>query len=218
MKKIIIFHVIMLMLIFTIPAIATQNLIVNGDFEAGNTGFSTGYTYTTDLIEQSCYAIDILPDGHHSTRPYDIASHGDHTSGQGNMMIVNGSTTPDVTVWEQTVSVSPNTSYEFSIWVSNWINWNVNPAHLEYFMNNVSLGSTFVPDAPAPGEDPWINASYLWQSGFETTTATIKIVDIETAFSVNDFAIDDISLSQTPEPATLFLLTLGGLVLRRRKA
>jgi hypothetical protein len=35
------------------------NLVINGDFEAGNTGFSTGYTYT-DVPQ------DLLPEGHYA--------------------------------------------------------------------------------------------------------------------------------------------------------
>jgi hypothetical protein len=106
--------------------------------------------------------------------------------------------------------VSPNTEYEFSAWLSNWSSVSYNLAQLEYSINDISIGSDYVPEQAGD----WAKVSHLWQSGFNTT-ATIKIVDKDTSWSGNDFAIDDISF--VPEPATLLLLGLGGLALRKRK-
>jgi hypothetical protein len=101
-----------------IPIASATNLIINGDFEAGNTGFSTGYQYyngTDFQLIEGRYAIGVDPYNYHQA----AASYGDHTSGQGNMMIVNGISSPDVTLWQQTISVLQNTDYEFSLWLSN---------------------------------------------------------------------------------------------------
>ncbi|MCJ7730192.1 MAG: PEP-CTERM sorting domain-containing protein, partial [Sedimentisphaerales bacterium] len=177
-------------------------------FEQGNTGFSTSYTYTdsqpSGLDPAGYYAIGIDPSYYH----LGTVSYGDHTSGYGNMMIVNGHTSPDVTLWQQTVSISPNTEYEFSLWLSNWDG--DPPAQLEYFINDISIGSSSTPETTSE----WIRFSKLWQSGLNTM-ATIRIVDIETAWGGNDFAIDDITL--VPEPGTVVLLGLGGLGLIHRK-
>lgn len=87
------------------------NLVVNGDFAAGNTGFTTEYTYlnpantgTWTLGPEYLYTVSTNPSLYHSA----WTSFGDHTTGTGKMMIVNG-TWDDYTpgynaiVWEQTV-------------------------------------------------------------------------------------------------------------------
>jgi hypothetical protein len=187
------------------------NLIVNGDFEQGNTGFNNGYSYSSDsLFPEGTYTISTNPRNFGTL----FASYNDHTTGAGNMMIANGATISNVTVWEQTVSISPNTNYEFSFWLStaNDAPDNINPAELEYFINDVSLGMISSPEQMGI----WIQESKFWYSG-AYTAATIKIVDTDTNWWGNDFALDDISF--VPEPATLLLFGLGGLAtMRRRRA
>lgn len=82
------------------------DLITNGDFEAGNTGFTSGYTPVTAIYQNSLqpplvYAIGTSPNLYHSA----WLNFGDHTSGTGKMMIVNGTTTePPAIVWGQDVT------------------------------------------------------------------------------------------------------------------
>jgi hypothetical protein len=104
-------------LIYCVPATAAENLIVNGDFEAGGSGFYSDYT-ANGLGPPGCYAIGPNPHNYHPG----AVSYGDHTSGAGNMMIVNGATLTNCIVWAQTVEVSPHTPYEFLIWLSTWSN------------------------------------------------------------------------------------------------
>jgi len=93
------------------------NLVINGDFSSGNTGFSSSYTYapSTTYLPEGDYAITTDPHLVHSGAP----SFGDHTSGIGNMMVINGASTP-VDVWCQSIPVTPNTYYAFSAWFANW--------------------------------------------------------------------------------------------------
>src|SRR5262245_41705434 len=96
------------------------NLIANGDFSLGNAGFGTGYTYSPGDVGPA-QSYDVVDDPAHS-RPHDAnpVSYGDHTTGTGLMMAVNGATAPDVVVWSQTVAVSPASDYDFSLWLSSW--------------------------------------------------------------------------------------------------
>ena len=106
------------------------NPIVNGDFESGNTGFTSDYTFVSSpapypggMYAPKTYAIGINPNAYHSSW---VPPFGDHTTGTGNMMIVNATCltgqgsgcTEDPgnindKVWEQTVDVQPNRSYLF---------------------------------------------------------------------------------------------------------
>jgi len=214
MRKVTWFIVWVLLVCFETSAIGSLNLVFNGDFEAGNTSFKTGYLYSpTDIGAQGTYTVDSDP---HNTHPL-FASYGDHTSGVGKMMIVNG-TGSDLIVWEQAIPVIPDTDYELSLWLSKCVPYS--PAQLEFYINDISIGTSFVPEATAE----WIQFSKSW-SASGNSTAVVKIVDLNTEASGNDFAIDDISY--IPEPAVIpapVALMLGGIGvglvgwLRRRRA
>lgn len=92
------------------PAAAIPiNLIVNGDFEAGNVGFTSDLTYNpTTITPAAVYAIVDDPSSLHPL----AASYGDNTPGSGNvlMMAINGSTNSNDIVWAQDVAVTPMTS------------------------------------------------------------------------------------------------------------
>ena len=69
MKRAIIFAVVVVGVAFgvALPARAAVNLIVNGDFQSGNTGFSSDYTYEpangsgTALWNEGTYGIATNP-------------------------------------------------------------------------------------------------------------------------------------------------------------
>jgi hypothetical protein len=163
-------------------------LLINGNFEAGNIGFSTDYHYSPNSIlgfEQ--YAITSNPRLVHNQ----ATSFGDHTSGSGLMMAVNGPfSSNNLTVWAQTVSVQANTTYSFSAWVSSWTNYPPESnALLDFSINGRSLG-TF--RAPSPG-GIWKEFCTHWDSRSDTT-ASIRIVVLNPGqFIANDFALDDLS-------------------------
>src|SRR5690554_5175122 len=87
----------------------SNSLVVNGDFSQGNTGFSTAYIVGTggpfgQLSNPGTYTINTSPSNVHTN--FSIC--GDHTTGSGNMMIVNGANIPGTSVWCQTINVTPN--------------------------------------------------------------------------------------------------------------
>lgn len=163
------------------------NSIVNGDFSAGNTGFSSSYTYKTPPnTSEGQYWVSTNAQAWNGG----MASCGDHTSGSGNMLLVNGATTANVSIWCQTVSVEPNSTYAFITWLMTLTSGN--PAQLQFSINGTLLGSVFV--APN-GTCTWQQFYTTWSSG-SNTTANICIVNQNTIASGNDFAIDDISFSK----------------------
>ena len=170
------------------------NLVVNGNFSSGNTGFTTEYTQTANnnpFGTQTTYDIVTNP----STWFSPFSPCGDHTSGTGNMMAFDGATNPsaNVKVWCTAIPITvlPNKSYTFSYYVASISSGS--PAKLEPTINGVSLGAPIT----APFTTcVWTLNSYTWNSG-ANTTATICIYDRELSSGGNDFAIDDISLKET---------------------
>ncbi len=164
------------------------NAIVNGDFSLGNTGFTSDYGYSTSLLNEGLYDVTASP---YSTNPGFVWSCTDHTVGgpNDNMMVVNGASLPNVNVWCETLQVIPNTTYSFSTWVM--CVHALNPAILQFSINGSLLGTPFSAD---PTQCLWKNFYELWNSG-NNTTATICVVNQNTATSGNDFALDDISFS-----------------------
>jgi len=164
----------------------SNNLIDNGDFESGNSGFSSDYIYMPgNLLPEGVYDVIDNPQlDHPGFAPCD-----DHTSGNGNMMVVNGSGTPGLNVWCETISISPNSLYVFSAWVTTVVMQA--PALLQFSINGVTIGPIF----NAPGQNcTWANFFATWNSG-SATSATICIVNQNTSQSGNDFALDDLVFS-----------------------
>lgn len=169
-----------------------DDLIVNGDFENGNVDFFTEYFHGPDslpvgmygfLSNEGAYIVDANPNNGH----INFANCPDHTTGTGNMMIVNGSQEPDLNVWCQTVNVEPNTEYLFSSWLTSVEQGN--PAVLQFSINESLLDAPFM--APF-GLCDWQQFNATWNSG-SNFSAVICITNQNTELGGNDFAIDDIS-------------------------
>jgi hypothetical protein len=205
-------------LAITANAVAA-NLVVNGDFEAGNSGFSSDYAYAPGSnTTESQYTVRTDP------FPWNgfFVSHGDHTNGTGLMYVGNGDPTPDSIVWESAtaVTVLPNTDYFFEAWAMN-VCCNLSysgpnsPAVLEFAVVGLAVESlgTIATKFPA-GE--WQFLGTTWNSG-ANTSVVLQIVNQNTAIGGNDFALDDIHFStesSIPEPGTLTLLAVAaGLLL-----
>lgn len=199
-------------------ATATE-MVVNGNFSDGNTGFTTSYRYSDPMFFQ--------PE-HYTVGT--IESFGDHTTGSGKMMIVDGaySATPLWTVWQEVFTVTTNTDYELEAW-ARAITYYSSAAPiitLSFLVNGTEVGTLSLAN---PYEDYWQSFSFDWNSGSETSV-TLSIVNLQTNNSVpgNDFALDDISfatstpITPVPEPATFVLFGLGlvslaGRSIRKRK-
>ena len=184
-----------------------QELVTNGDFEAGNTGFITDYSYVPppgssySLYPEGDYAIDSSANDYHNN------FYGkDHTTSAqtGKFMIINGypgSTTK--IIWQETVTVIPNTDYYYSGWGMN-LN-PASPAQLRFEVNGVQVGTTAnlnIAQKPASQADininNWVRFYYGntngWNSG-SATTAVIRIIDLNPIVGGNDFGLDDISFA-----------------------
>lgn len=120
--------VTLMMMAFAPVSGANEPLIVNGDFEGGNTGFASQYTYvaeaTSDGMQaENTYAIGYDPADYHR----DWESFGDHSNRHGMMMIVNGSPyegNPTL-VWGQEVNLPAMFSDAFTYRMFANVDWEV---------------------------------------------------------------------------------------------
>ncbi|MBL7766756.1 MAG: gliding motility-associated C-terminal domain-containing protein [Chitinophagaceae bacterium] len=165
------------------------NLIDNGDFESGNTAFSSSYIYAANNTIEGEYFVGPNPQAWNGG----LGVFGDHTTGTGNMLIVNGAPLANTSIWCKTVNVTPNTDYSFSAWLQNVNIWGAtsNPPILQFSINSNLLGTPF---NVTPTAGLWQQFFQTWNSG-ANTTATICIINQNTIASGNDFAIDDIEFA-----------------------
>ena len=160
-----------------------QNLLINGDFEAGNTGFTSGYTYSPGAIEpQGTYDIVRNPRNSHPG----AASFTDRTSGAGFMLAANGAADTNLVIWRQSVQVATHTNYQFSGWVASWgddgSGHDANPAKVRVSINGIPIDSAF---QVTNVDGQWQRFSVQWNSG--AATEAIIEIRLETAeFLGND--------------------------------
>ena len=88
---------------------AGENIVQNGDFESGNTGFTTDYTLNTSLSSNGDYMV-----GNDASIPLSVGADYNPGTTSGNMLVANatpsGSGVKDA--WCQTLDVYPNTTYQ----------------------------------------------------------------------------------------------------------
>lgn len=170
----------------TVQSIMAGNLVTNGDFSAGNTGFTTSYSpEPAGSTCNGCSAVDINP------YSYDVSwtSMGDHTTGTGKMLIIDGATTYPVNFWCESIPVTANTNYVFSFWMAS--TYPSSLPSIEVKINGLVAG-TFMAGSTS---GVWNLYQLEWNSG-SATSADICMDDAVTVSFGNDLVIDDIALHQ----------------------
>jgi len=169
------------------------NLIQNPGFEQGDLLFTSNYTMSNTIgpfgyvSNPGTYRITTSP--HLAHNNFSVCL--DHTPNPGtNMMVVNGSGSPNQNVWCQTVAILPNTDYLYSVWVTNALN-DANVPRLQFKINGEMIQEVFT-----TGElgCVWQQFSVVWNSG-SSTSADVCLVNQNIVDSGNDFALDDFFLA-----------------------
>jgi len=174
----------------------------NADFEAGDLGFASEYQFADFNSAEGQFTVRSDPQNWNG----EFVNFGDHTTGTGKMLVVNGATSGNPAIWRQTVSVQTNTAYRFQAWTGTAVGGG--PANLILKVDGVQVGPSFVlPDAPGA----WMRWEQTWISS-TNSTSMFEIVNANTSRFPNDFYLDDIGLKTFPE---LFLrVDSGDLELR----
>ena len=164
----------------------SNNLVVNGDFEQGNVNFISDYLpLTSQYMSYGHYTV--TTDGY----LHFLGTHLYGYNGTGKFMLVDGATTLNTVVWQQTVPVTPHTYYAFSAQVASTHHSNASGAYalLQFSVNSNQLGDIF----HSPNVlNVWRPYYEVWYSG-ENTTATLSILNQNTSLTGNDFGIDEIT-------------------------
>jgi len=184
------------------PALAQ---VVNGDFEAGNTGFTSTHVYLPVSVSPNVNQYGITHSSFEWSQFWGNIP-GDHTTGSGLFMIVDVGSTG--TIWEQTVAVTPNSAYTLGAWLANWTAFP--SASLA-----VEINGQLVTNWGAPGSAAWTQYTTAWNSG-AATSATIRLHASSYFQPGDDIAIDDITFTPTPGAAAVLGLGAVGCFRRRR--
>ena len=175
------------------------NLVTNGDFESGNSGFSSDYTFVgtpggSALWDQGKYAIVTSARDYHSN----FTSAADHTSGSGTKYFAaNGGTNINQAVWMSNVLnvALANTVYRFEAWITSLINVSGgNGPDLVFEIGNgstwTSLGNTSViPNGTTGGT--WVFTYADGQFG-QAGNYYVRLRNNSTRGDGNDLGVDDI--------------------------
>lgn len=198
-------------LALTAVALSAHAQIVNGSFTSLNTGFGSDYTYdASNLYPEGTYTVN--SDAHNVHGSW--ASFGDHTTGNGQMLVVNASGDASKAFWKQSVSLAANTAYTFSFWGAS--TYPVEAANVVLGVNGVDTGSSLL----SLTTGAWTKYTMNFTTG-ASGTVNLSLRDSNPALYGNDFAIDDISvsrsLSSVPGPASAVVLGVNALAMARRR-
>jgi gliding motility-associated-like protein len=177
--------------------IASGNLIDNGDFSNGNSAFGSYYRYYPTNFENASGSYGVVTNNTLWGNNY--INCGDHTTGTGKMLVVKGSDNfnglTQHSFWRQFVNTEPQANLTFSFWIRSLSN-NL-PASIRVIFNGA--GHNVYPyQAPSTNNcSDWVQYSMNYYSAYFIGGLNIELIDTNSSYLGNDFAIDDISLTTT---------------------
>lgn len=188
-----------------------QELVTNGNFELGNVGFTSDYTYHVDQP-------GLVPAGQGElwddtgTNGYGVGTNGqnyhiqffgvDHTygTGTGNFMVINGHGS-NLILWKnENVTVLPNTKYYFSAYGMS-LNNSAATGEFRFEITDNNNVTTIATSQVLPvgvndnSNNSWTKFYGEMTTGPTTTSVDIKIVNLNASPGGNDFGLDDVSFA-----------------------
>jgi gliding motility-associated-like protein len=175
-----------------------QNLVINGDFSQGYTGWTHDPAYTVFTPCNSCYSVPgrIYAGANPNNFNHAFSNQPDHSAtSDSRFLMVDGICQTGINLWSQSnIPIVPNTNYFFSVWITSLDN-TFPYGTLRFDINGSPLGTTI----SAPGiPGTWVKFTAFWNSGPNPpTSVTISIQNTTTTGcdTAVDFGVDDISFS-----------------------
>lgn len=171
-----------------------ENRITNGDFSQIKENFITTYKFTNKrsyengpMVDEGQYGITHNPRIiHHMFSPC-----RDHTDGNSNMMVVNGSPNTIQVVWGKRLNVKPNQKYLLSFWLASA--HDASPAELKVmlFLDKINKSSI----RASSSRCKWTKHSVVIETG-DRKEIMVGIANVNTVNMGNDFLLDDIMLQK----------------------
>jgi hypothetical protein len=164
---------------------AQQNLVINGDFESGNSGFESEYKYINGTPADGAMEYFIYHDAGKLRYQW-------KATGKGNFMIVDGDDKATTFFWKENIATRSKKDYLFKFSITAMYDATTySRAQIGLFVNDKKI-TTF--NSPAR-ENYWEQMECLVPA-VQTGKMDIKLVVLNPSWSGNDFAIDNISLTE----------------------
>ncbi|MBP6391701.1 MAG: gliding motility-associated C-terminal domain-containing protein [Flavobacteriales bacterium] len=158
------------------------NLVSNGTFSSGNTGFWSQFTNDPDLQGEGRFWIGTNANNHHPQL---------QGTGNGNFLMVNAGLPQQWwTVWAQGVAVCPSQTYTLSFRMANLAN--AGPASVEWIAD---WNNPFWQVTASGGQGVWNTYSTTFTTGSNQYNLDLVLTVISNWAVGNDFGIDDITFS-----------------------
>jgi hypothetical protein len=171
---------------------AHAGLIVNGGFETGD---FTGWTVTGANVLNTNYGIST------------------NTPEDGVYCAWFSGSSTSLTYLSQTFATVPGQEYNARVWIS-YTQQDATSNEIQFWWGGIEETN-----GSAPSTEPWTNLSNVFTATSSSTTITLGFQSLGPLSQPNNgwFAVDDLSVSAVPEPASLLLCLLGGALLAARR-
>ncbi len=165
----------------TIPRL---NLILGGDFNSPEQSFVTDYLMRSQANGAGTAAVVTAPPN------WGLGSGTGHGGKRDKFLMVDGATDASKICWGQDITLVQGQAYEFGVWV----NANAGVA-LQLQVGGRDVGLAMVPGAGAGWQK--MTVSFI---AAESGVSRIALRDLSTDKNLNDFGLDDLSLSAVDLP------------------
>lgn len=198
---------------------SSANLIINGNFDSGNTGFSSDYTYANPNTDGGQYSVVSGPASNWNPGfNGSVVGYG----GSGNYFIGNGSDNTTLAPWIQTIS-SPSVTlttdinnpvyYRFEAQVVNAESYPEPNLSFEISVNGAAYKKFTSTPALSPGAWTLVYADTYLTSA--PSSLSFRLRNQSSALGGNDFAIDSIYFglsTDAPSYPAAGILSAGDIV------
>jgi len=170
-----------------------RDVVVNGSFSEGNSGFGTALAYSPETIRPSAtYTVSDDPLSVHDAFPSRADGWEDHTPGDDNLsLLINGAEDDARSyVWSESVPAVQGVQYNFRAFVRALYPCPCGEISARVVTSD-DHDAVLASGVAATQLEEWRELSAVW-TATETGMVDLVIDNAETSYDGNDFALDDV--------------------------